>query len=189
MFIDLPFGPQKRLPPAGISSTSSAPTSASSTALHRSGNSEQWHDRAHQLSDGGSLATAPSPVRRRSGSIAEPLCSSLQPAAAAVGIGQQDGLADERCLAQNSPRVIQGAARLHAGTCQLVTWDCVRLYCYRNIIPCQYGSTVEARGKGSLRLMAKSGVETTRARGLQATENAKDSAVLRGCSWFVRHDS
>ncbi len=53
--------------------------------------------------------------------------------------------------------------------------------------PC--GSIVEARGRGSLRQIAKSSVETTQARGLQATENAKDSAVIRCCSWFVRIDS
>ena len=61
--------------------------------------------------------------------------------------------------------------------------------CYRNINLCPCGSIVEARGRGSVRFLAQSGARTMRGRGLQATENAKDSAVLRGCSWFVRHGS
>ena len=40
-----------------------------------------------------------------------------------------------------------------------------------------------------MRFWAKTSVVTIQDLGPQPTENAKDSAVLRGCSWFVRHGS
>ncbi|MDT8854774.1 hypothetical protein RNZ50_07025 [Paracoccaceae bacterium Fryx2] len=60
---------------------------------------------------------------------------------------------------------------------------------YRNIKRWPCGSTVEARGRGSLRIVAKVRAEAIHGKGRQATENAKDSAFLRDCSGFVRHDS
>jgi hypothetical protein len=47
---------------------------------------------------------------------------------------------------------------------------------------------VEARGRGSLRIIAQSLVRIIRCIELQVSENAKTGAVPSSCSWFVRRD-
>ena len=51
------------------------------------------------------------------------------------------------------------------------------------------GSMVEARGRKLLRNPEKS-CEHPLSRGLsQLAETSQQNAILRNCSWFVRHDS